>query len=161
MGVKNDAKDLHFSLCFNFTSYRLSLCTYGIVKNYLPQETENKWYSHWLEKGYFQSTPNEKPAYTIVIPPQMLQGYYIWVMPKQFGTRCIDTICQTQGYNTCWVPGTDHASIATEAKVASMLRDQGIDKNDLTRDEFLKHAWEWKEKYGGIILQQLKSWVVH
>ena len=129
-----------------------------LSKNYLPQETENKWYSHWLEKGYFQSTPNENPAYTIVIPPPNVTG--VLHMGHALNNSVQDVLiryAKLKGYNTCWVPGTDHASIATEAKVASMLRDQGIDKNDLTRDEFLKHAWEWKEKYGGIILQQLKK----
>ncbi len=129
-----------------------------LSKNYLPQETENKWYAHWIEKGYFYSTPNEKPAYTIVIPPPNVTG--VLHMGHALNNAVQDVLiryAKLKGYNTCWVPGTDHASIATEAKVAAMLREQGIDKNDLSREEFLKYAWEWKEKYGGIILQQLKK----
>jgi valyl-tRNA synthetase len=129
-----------------------------LSKNYLPQETENKWYAHWLKNGYFNSTPNDKPAYTIVIPPPNVTG--VLHMGHALNNSVQDVLiryAKLKGYNTCWVPGTDHASIATEAKVAAMLREQGIDKNDLSREEFLKYAWEWKEKYGGIILQQLKK----
>ncbi|MBK7692464.1 MAG: valine--tRNA ligase [Bacteroidetes bacterium] len=129
-----------------------------LSKNYLPQETENKWYAHWLSKGYFNSTPNDKPAYTIVIPPPNVTG--VLHMGHALNNSVQDVLiryAKLKGYNTCWVPGTDHASIATEAKVAAMLREQGIDKNDLSREEFLKYAWQWKEKYGGIILQQLKK----
>lgn len=129
-----------------------------LSKNYLPQETEDKWYAHWLEKGYFNSTPNEKAAYTIVIPPPNVTG--VLHMGHALNNSVQDVLiryAKLKGYNTCWVPGTDHASIATEAKVVAMLREQGIDKNSLSREEFLKYAWEWKEKYGGIILQQLKK----
>jgi valyl-tRNA synthetase len=129
-----------------------------LSKNYLPQQTEDKWYAHWLEQGYFNSTPEDKPAYTIVIPPPNVTG--VLHMGHALNNSVQDVLiryAKLKGYNTCWVPGTDHASIATEAKVAAMLRDQGIDKNDLSREEFLKYAWEWKEKYGGIILQQLKK----
>ena len=143
-------------------SYLLSnsyLCQpMALSKNYIPQEVENKWYEHWVNKGYFHSVPNEKPAYTIVIPPPNVTG--VLHMGHALNNSVQDVLlryAKLKGYNTCWVPGTDHASIATEAKVVAMLREQGIDKNSLSRDEFLKYAWEWKEKYGGIILQQLKK----
>ncbi len=129
-----------------------------LSKNYLPQEIEQKWYSYWLEKGTFDSTPNQQTPYTIVIPPPNVTG--VLHMGHALNNSVQDVLiryAKLSGKNTCWVPGTDHASIATEAKVAAMLRERGIDKNDLKRDEFLKYAWEWKEKYGGIILQQLKK----
>src|SRR4051812_29751927 len=129
-----------------------------LSRNYTPQVTEEKWYKHWLDKGYFKSVPDERPAYTVVIPPPNVTGVL------HMGHALNDTVqdilvrrAKMLGYNTCWVPGTDHASIATEAKVVGMLRERGIDKRNLSRDEFLKYAWEWKEKYGGIILQQLKK----
>ena len=130
----------------------------ALSKNYTPQEVENKWYEHWIAKGYFNSVPNDKPAYTIVIPPPNVTG--VLHMGHALNNSVQDVLlryAKLKGFNTCWVPGTDHASIATEAKVVAMLRDQGIDKNTLSREEFLKYAWEWKEKYGGIILQQLKK----
>ena len=143
-------------------SYLLSnsyLCqSMALSKNYIPQEVENKWYEHWVNKGYFHSVPNEKPAYTIVIQPPNVTG--VLHMGHALNNSVQDVLlryAKLKGYNTCWVPGTDHASIATEAKVVAMLREQGIDKNSLSREEFLKYAWEWKEKYGGIILQQLKK----
>lgn len=129
-----------------------------LSKNYEPQVAEQKWYSVWHDKGYFHSTPDERPAYTIVMPPPNVTG--ILHMGHALNNTVQDILirrAKMQGYNTCWVPGTDHASIATEAKVATMLREKGIDKNQLSRDEFLAYAWEWKEKYGGIILQQLKK----
>lgn len=129
-----------------------------LSKNYIPQDAENKWYEYWVNKGYFSSTPNEKPAYTIVIPPPNVTG--VLHMGHALNNSVQDVLiryARLKGFNTCWVPGTDHASIATEAKVVAMLRDQGIDKNTLSREEFLKYAWEWKEKYGGIILQQLRK----
>lgn len=129
-----------------------------LSKNYTPQDIESKWYAHWIEKGYFHSTPNEKPAYTIVIPPPNVTG--VLHMGHALNNSVQDVLiryAKLKGYNTCWVPGTDHASIATEAKVVAMLREQGIDKNSLSREEFLEYAWQWKEKYGGIILQQLKK----
>lgn len=129
-----------------------------LSKNYIPQEVENKWYEHWVNKGYFHSVPNEKPAYTIVIPPPNVTG--VLHMGHALNNSVQDVLiryARLKGFNTLWVPGTDHASIATEAKVVAMLREQGIDKNNLSREEFLKYAWEWKEKYGGIILQQLKK----
>lgn len=129
-----------------------------LSKNYEPNAIENKWYEHWNNKGYFNSTPDERPAYTIVMPPPNVTG--VLHMGHALNNTVQDILlrrAKMQGFNTCWVPGTDHASIATEAKVVNMLREKGIDKNDLSRDEFLKYAWEWKEKYGGIILQQLKK----
>lgn len=129
-----------------------------ISPKYNPQETENKWYAHWMEKGYFHSEPNEKPAYTIVIPPPNVTG--VLHMGHMLNNTIQDVIirrARMKGFNACWVPGTDHASIATEAKVVAKLREEGIQKADLSRDEFLKHAWEWKEKHGGIILEQLKK----
>lgn len=129
-----------------------------LSKNYIPQEAETKWYEHWVKNGYFSSTPNEKPAYTIVIPPPNVTG--ILHMGHCLNNTIQDILvrrARMQGYNACWVPGTDHASIATEAKVVQMLREKGITKSSLTRDEFLAYAWEWKEKYGGIILQQLRK----
>ena len=129
-----------------------------LSKNYIPQEAENKWYEHWVNSGYFSSTPNEKPAYTIVIPPPNVTG--VLHMGHCLNNTIQDILirrARMQGFNACWVPGTDHASIATEAKVVQMLREKGITKSSLTRDEFLAYAWEWKEKYGGIILQQLRK----
>lgn len=129
-----------------------------IAKNFQHSAAEDKWYKHWDGAGYFTSTPDDRPAYTVVIPPPNVTGVL------HMGHALNDTVqdilvrrAKMQGYNTCWVPGTDHASIATEAKVVNMLKEHGIDKNKLSRDEFLKYAWEWKEKYGGIILQQLKK----
>lgn len=129
-----------------------------LSKNYLPNETEAKWYQHWLDKGYFYSTPDEREPYTIVIPPPNVTG--VLHMGHCLNNTIQDILirrARMQGKNACWVPGTDHASIATEAKVVAMLRERGIAKSSLTRDEFLAYAWEWKEKYGGIILQQLKK----
>lgn len=129
-----------------------------LSKNYIPNETEARWYAHWLEKGYFNSTPDEREPYTIVIPPPNVTG--VLHMGHCLNNTIQDILirrARMQGKNACWVPGTDHASIATEAKVVQMLREKGIAKSSLNRDEFLKYAWEWKEKYGGIILQQLKK----
>ena len=129
-----------------------------ISKNFNHGEAEQKWYEHWNGKGYFHSEPDERESYTIVMPPPNVTG--ILHMGHALNNTVQDILirrAKMQGYNTCWVPGTDHASIATEAKVVAMLRERGIDKKSLSRDEFLKYAWEWKEKYGGIILQQLKK----
>ncbi|MCK5701974.1 MAG: valine--tRNA ligase, partial [Cyclobacteriaceae bacterium] len=130
-----------------------------LAKKYNPREVEDKWYAAWLENKFFNSKPNpEKEPYTIVIPPPNVTG--LLHMGHMLNNTIQDVLirkARMQGYEACWVPGTDHASIATEAKVVGMLKEQGIDKNDLTRDEFLKHAWEWKEKHGGIILEQLKK----
>ena len=129
-----------------------------LSKNFLPNEAEAKWYPHWLEKGYFNSTPDSREAYTIVIPPPNVTG--VLHMGHCLNNTIQDILirrARMQGKNACWVPGTDHASIATEAKVVGMLRERSIAKSSLTREEFLAYAWEWKEKYGGIILQQLKK----
>ena len=129
-----------------------------LSKNYIPTEVEVKWYQHWLEKGYFNSTPDEREPYTIVIPPPNVTG--VLHMGHCLNNTIQDILirhARMNGKNACWVPGTDHASIATEAKVVGMLRERGIAKSSLTREEFLGYAWEWKEKYGGIILQQLKK----
>jgi len=129
-----------------------------LSKNYNPQDVEDKWYSHWDEKKYFHSVPNDKEAYTIVMPPPNVTG--VLHMGHALNNSVQDVLlrwARLKGFNTCWVPGTDHASIATEAKVVAMLKEKGIDKNKLSREEFLTHAMEWKDKYGGIILQQLKK----
>ena len=129
-----------------------------LSKNFIPNETEARWYEHWLEKGYFKSEPDEREAYSIVIPPPNVTG--VLHMGHCLNNTIQDILirrARMQGKNACWVPGTDHASIATEAKVVQMLRERGISKSSLSRDEFLSYAWEWKEKYGGIILQQLRK----
>ncbi len=127
-------------------------------KNFDFKTSEEKWYKHWLDKKYFESTPDEREPYTVVIPPPNVTG--ILHMGHCLNNTIQDILvrrARMMGKNACWVPGTDHASIATEAKVVQMLRERGIQKASLSREEFLKYAWEWKEKYGGIILQQLKK----
>ena len=129
-----------------------------LAKKYNPKDAEKKWYSHWVEKGYFHSTPDEREAYTIVIPPPNVTG--VLHMGHMLNNTLQDVMvrrARMMGFNACWVPGTDHASIATEAKVVQKLAKEGILKSDLTRDEFLAHAFDWKEKHGGIILEQLKK----
>lgn len=129
-----------------------------IPKNYDPKITEDKWYAHWLKYKFFKSVPDEREPYTIVIPPPNVTG--VLHMGHMLNNTIQDVLIRMkrmQGYNACWVPGTDHASIATEAKVVALLKEKGIKKTDLSREEFLKHAWEWKEKYGGIILKQLEK----
>lgn len=129
-----------------------------ISKNFIHSEAEKKWYQHWEQQGYFYSTPDERPPFTIVIPPPNVTG--VLHMGHALNNTVQDILirhAKMQGYNTCWVPGTDHASIATEAKVVAMLREKGIDKHSLSREEFLQYAWEWKEKYGGIILSQFRK----
>ncbi|MES2005947.1 MAG: valine--tRNA ligase [Bacteroidota bacterium] len=129
-----------------------------LSKNYIPNEVERSWYEHWLSKGYFSSKPDAREAYTVVIPPPNVTG--VLHMGHCLNNTIQDILvrrARMHGKNACWVPGTDHASIATEAKVVGMLRERGITKSSLSRDEFLKYAWEWKDKYGGIILQQLKK----
>jgi valyl-tRNA synthetase len=127
-------------------------------KTYEPQKAEDKWYKHWLDKGYFHSVPDHREPYTIVIPPPNVTG--VLHMGHMLNNTIQDVLVRRArmlGKNACWVPGTDHASIATEAKVVQKLRQEGIKKSDLTREEFLKHAFEWKDKHGGIILEQLKK----
>lgn len=129
-----------------------------IPAKYDPSKTEDKWYKYWMEKGFFHSEPDDREPYTIVIPPPNVTG--VLHMGHMLNNTIQDILvrrARMQGKNACWVPGTDHASIATEAKVVAKLKDEGIDKNKLSRDEFLQHAWEWKEKHGGIILEQLKK----
>jgi len=129
-----------------------------ISEKYNPQETENKWYQYWTENNYFHSEPDEREPYTIVIPPPNVTG--ILHMGHMLNNTIQDVLvrrARMKGFNACWVPGTDHASIATEAKVVAKLKSEGINKSDISREEFLKHAWEWTDKYGGTILEQLKK----
>ena len=129
-----------------------------IAKTYAPTDIEAKWYQYWLDNKLFTSTPDEREPYTIVIPPPNVTG--VLHMGHMLNNTIQDILirrARMAGKNACWVPGTDHASIATEAKVVAMLAERGIAKKDLTRNEFLAYAWEWKEKYGGIILQQLRQ----
>lgn len=151
---------------FNFTFpplfYHLAksryFCRLMLTKNFEHNKAEQKWYEHWLDKRYFHSTPDNREPYTIVMPPPNVTG--VLHMGHALNNTIQDILvrrARMQGKNACWVPGTDHASIATEAKVVQVLREKGISKSSLSRDEFLNYAWEWKEKYGGIILQQLKK----
>jgi valyl-tRNA synthetase len=130
-----------------------------LSKNFVPQSAEEKWSQQWEEKGYFHSTPDNRPAYTIVIPPPNVTG--VLHMGHTLNETVQDVLvrkARMSGFNACWVPGSDHASIATEAKVVQMLeKEKGISKHELTREDFLKHAFEWKEKYGGIIYHQIKK----
>ncbi|MCW0482584.1 valine--tRNA ligase [Gaoshiqia sediminis] len=129
-----------------------------IPSKYSPVEVEDKWYRYWMEKGFFHSVPDEREPYTIVIPPPNVTG--VLHMGHMLNNTIQDILTRRArmlGKNACWVPGTDHASIATEAKVVGKLKDQGISKFDLSRHEFLQHAWEWTHKHGGIILEQLKK----
>lgn len=130
-----------------------------LSKNYIPAAVEEKWYKHWMSKSYFKSEPDNRPAFTVVIPPPNVTG--VLHMGHTLNETVQDILvrkARMSGFNACWVPGSDHASIATEAKVVDMLkREKGIDKNDLTREEFLKYAFEWKEKYGNIIYNQIEK----
>ncbi|SFE81358.1 valine--tRNA ligase [Thermophagus xiamenensis] len=129
-----------------------------IASKYSPAETEEKWYQYWMEQKFFKSVPDEREPYTIVIPPPNVTG--VLHMGHMLNNTIQDILvrrARMQGKNACWVPGTDHASIATEAKVVNKLREEGISKQSLSREEFLKHAWDWTHKHGGIILEQLKK----
>ena len=129
-----------------------------IPTKYSASDVESKWYAYWMKNNYFHSVPDEREPYTIVIPPPNVTG--VLHMGHILNNTIQDVLirrARLQGKNACWVPGTDHASIATEAKVVAKLKEQGIDKNDLTRDEFLAHAWDWTHEYGGVILEQLKK----
>ncbi|MFZ9719165.1 MAG: class I tRNA ligase family protein, partial [Chitinophagaceae bacterium] len=129
-----------------------------LSKNFEHKQAEEKWYRHWLDRQYFKSSPDHREPYTVVIPPPNVTG--VLHMGHCLNNTIQDILVRNarmQGKNACWVPGTDHASIATEAKVVQMLRERGMQKANLSRDEFLSYAWEWKEKYGGIILEQLKK----
>ena len=134
------------------------MSTSKLDKVYNPVNIEEKWYQYWLENNYFKSKPDpNKEPYTIVIPPPNVTG--MLTMGHVLNNTIQDILirkARMEGREACWIPGTDHASIATEAKVVQMLQDKGIKKESLSRDEFLKYSWEWKEKYGGIIIQQLK-----
>ncbi|PHQ31288.1 valine--tRNA ligase [Leeuwenhoekiella nanhaiensis] len=130
----------------------------ALAAQYSSKEVEQKWYDYWMKHNYFHSEPNDKEPYTIVIPPPNVTG--ILHMGHMLNNTIQDVLirrARLKGFNACWVPGTDHASIATEAKVVAKLKAEGINKADLTREEFLKHAWEWTDKYGGTILEQLKK----
>ncbi|MGG5485650.1 valine--tRNA ligase [Gaetbulibacter sp. PBL-D1] len=130
----------------------------SIPSKYDARNVESKWYDYWMKHNYFHSKPDSREPYTIVIPPPNVTG--VLHMGHMLNNTIQDVLirrARLQGKNACWVPGTDHASIATEAKVVAKLKDQGVDKNDLTRDEFLKHAWDWTHEYGGVILDQLKK----
>lgn len=136
----------------------MNLVMSELNKNYSPASVEDKWYEYWLSKNYFKSIPDNREPYTVVIPPPNVTG--VLHMGHCLNNTIQDILirrARLQGKNACWVPGTDHASIATEAKVVAMLRERGIAKSSLSREAFLDYAWEWKEKYGGIILQQLKK----
>jgi len=125
---------------------------------YNASEVESKWYAYWMQQNYFHSIPDDRTPYTIVIPPPNVTG--VLHMGHMLNNTIQDVLIRRArllGKNACWVPGTDHASIATEAKVVAKLKEQGIDKKDLTREEFLKHAWDWTHEYGGVILEQLKK----
>ena len=130
----------------------------SIPTKFIPSEVEEKWYNYWLENSFFKSTPDSRKPYTIVIPPPNVTG--VLHMGHMLNNSLQDILirrARMKGYNACWVPGTDHASIATEAKVVEKLKKKGFSKNDLTREEFLKHAWEWTDEFGGVILEQLKK----
>ena len=129
-----------------------------IPAQFNAKEAEQKWYEYWMKNDYFTSKPDHRTPYTIVIPPPNVTG--VLHMGHMLNNTIQDVLirrARLKGFNACWVPGTDHASIATEAKVVAKLKEEGINKNDLTREEFLKHAWEWTDKYGGTILEQLKQ----
>ncbi len=132
--------------------------TKELSAKYNPAEVEDKWYRYWMEKGFFRSVPDEREPYCIVIPPPNVTG--VLHMGHMLNNTIQDVLirrARMKGKNACWVPGTDHASIATEAKVVTKLKAEGIEKSQLSREEFLSHAWEWKERHGGIILEQLKK----
>ena len=144
--------------------FQYTNCIFTVLKDmelpkiYDPKHVEDKWYGYWLRHDFFHSEPDEREPYTIVIPPPNVTG--VLHMGHMLNNTIQDILirkARMEGKNACWVPGTDHASIATEAKVVAMLKEKGIDKKDISREEFLQHAWEWKEKYGGIILKQLEK----
>lgn len=134
------------------------MSTLEIPTKYDPSKTEDKWYAYWMEHEFFRSVPDEREPYTIVIPPPNVTG--VLHMGHMLNNTIQDILvrrARMKGKNACWLPGTDHASIATEARVVAKLREQGIKKSDLSREEFMEHAWEWTHKHGGIILEQLKK----
>ena len=132
--------------------------TMELASKYDPQLIEDKWYSYWMKNKLFASKPDGRPAYSVVIPPPNVTG--VLHMGHMLNNTIQDILvrrARMTGFNACWVPGTDHASIATESKVVAKLAKEGIKKSDLTREQFLKYAWEWKEEHGGVILEQLKK----
>jgi len=129
-----------------------------IPKHYNPKQTEDKWYKYWLDNSFFKSVPDDREPYTIVIPPPNVTG--VLHMGHMLNNTIQDVLIRRArmlGKNACWVPGTDHASIATEAKVVAMLKEKGIEKSDITREEFLKYAWEWTDKHGGAYTRAIKK----
>ena len=127
-----------------------------IPSKFDAKKIEDKWYAFWQEEKFFKSIPDKREPYTIVIPPPNVTG--VLHMGHMLNNSLQDIIirrARMRGYNVCWVPGTDHASIATEAKVVDKLKSEGIQKSDLTREEFMNHAWDWTEEFGGVILEQL------
>src|SRR5580704_13607047 len=129
-----------------------------LSKNYNPAEIEENWTKRWREKGYFKSQPDGRTPFTVVIPPPNVTG--VLHMGHTLNETVQDILirrARMSGFNACWVPGSDHASIATEARVVSMLKERGIDKNSLSREAFLKYAYEWKDKYGSIIYDQIEK----
>ena len=129
-----------------------------VEKYFDAKKIESKWYNYWMTNKFFFSKPNEKKPFTIVIPPPNVTG--ILHMGHMLNNTIQDILirkARLDGFNACWVPGTDHASIATEAKVVNKLKEKGIKKNDLTREQFLEYSWDWTEKHGGLILKQLKK----
>ncbi len=155
---------IHLSLSFLNTNSLVTFVLHKLDKNmsiptkFVPSAVEDKWYKYWLENDFFKSTPDNRKPYTIVIPPPNVTG--VLHMGHMMNNSLQDILirrARMRGFNACWVPGTDHASIATEAKVVEKLKKKGILKKDLSRDEFLKHAWEWTDEYGGVILEQLKK----
>ncbi len=142
----------------NLQAKKLLLRAMSISTKYQPKQAEDKWYSYWMEHGFFRSVPDEREPYTIVIPPPNVTG--VLHMGHMLNNTIQDVLirrARMKGKNACWVPGTDHASIATEAKVVAMLKERGINKLDIGREKFMEYAWEWRNKYGGIILEQLKK----
>ena len=158
---------LKVNLKFPFSLYKLFVFLHPILENtntmelaskYDPQLIEDKWYSYWMKNKLFASKPDGRPAYSVVIPPPNVTG--VLHMGHMLNNTIQDILvrrARMTGFNACWVPGTDHASIATESKVVAKLAKEGIKKSDLTREQFLKYAWEWKEEHGGVILEQLKK----
>jgi valyl-tRNA synthetase len=129
-----------------------------IPSKFVSKKVEYKWYSYWMEKDFFSSTPDDREPYTIVIPPPNVTGFLH--MGHMLNNTLQDIIirrARMQGYNACWVPGTDHASIATEAKVVARLKKKGIEKSSLSREAFMEFAWDWTNEYGDVILDQLKK----
>ena len=147
-----------FAFLYCFKILTINQLIMDISPKYVPAEVERNWYEHWMNSGYFHSEPDGRKPYTVVLPPPNVTG--VLHMGHMLNSTIQDILVRRArmlGMNACWVPGMDHASIATEAKVVAKLKEEGISKKDITRDEFMKHAWEWKEKHGGIILEQLKK----